>query len=927
MLLFNRYQYEPSTDIIGKGEFSLVYEALDTYIYLPVAVKIYRAVEASEKFGFVQVNRFMGLDHPNICRYLHMGEIKKENVHGIQEKRQVCVMELLRDGDLASYYQAHPQPEMLRKMVLDILHGITYLHSQRIVHRRLKPSNMLVGMTTQGPVVKITDFGLGTGKATLRDANFSSMVVEATRMAPELFNAREYGIDGNVSYHVDFWGLGLAVYEALTNNDVLFKNSPGESREQVIRNILSPKLPDKIQQLPAPFDRFVMRCLAKHAESRPQNTRELIELLSQPLSTIYPVYSAPPVRAPRREEPGEMEPVNEVMMGDAARMKPVPQMTAATPVTTVASLTVVGEAEAPVKLREVHPFFQRYEYNPVTDCIGKGGFSRVYKAFDKKLNRWVALKFYKHNEVGERYSPTAEIRRVINLDHPNICRYLDIEDLEKENVFGEKEITQVSVMELLDGGNLLEYYSTHPGEEVLRKLLSDVLKGLVYLHKSGIIHRDIKPANILIRETSEGPVAKITDFGVSKASGGGMTNHSSALVVSIPYMAPEQLNVKKYGIDEKISFNLDLWALGVTLFEVVTGKVLFKNRNNDSNEEIMANILAPGLQEKLEELPPPFFEIVRRCLVKDARRRAQRAEELIELLCPSVELVPQQPVEIMPEPVKTAERGAPGERGTSVERRAELAKPANENREAEIRPASEEARPIEIRPEMRLIPDPNSKTQDLFATGKSWVWAEAVSAPMVEEGEKMEIADDAGRRRDAAPWIALVAAMTVVVVTTYIIIQNRRMATALNPMPAKTEMIGTAKPPARNDLVKNAAAQIPVANKMAVTEDVTVTDKEKLTDDETITTENAYDKNNEEESGPAPVRYVVYLSTPKTCSIHINDTSYGLLDGGKTMKVFLTPGSYTIRAASTGKDAEVYSRRLNVSQNDINHWRKYKIHL
>ncbi len=265
------------------------------------------------------------------------------------------------------------------------------------------------------------------------------MALEVTRMAPEQFNPKEYGIDANVSYHIDFWSLGLAVYEALTDNDVLFKNSPRDSREQVIRNILSPKLPDKIQGLPAPFDRLIMRCMAKHAENRPHNTRELLELLSQPITTIYPVYEAPVIKIQYQEERALTAPIEEVMTEDMA-------------------------AEAPMKRKEKHPFFYRYEYNPVADLIGKGGFSRVYKAFDNKLNRWVALKFYKTGEFAERYGPTAEIRRVINLDHPNICRYLDIEDLEQESVFGEKEVTQVSVIELLDGGNLLEYYSTYPGD-------------------------------------------------------------------------------------------------------------------------------------------------------------------------------------------------------------------------------------------------------------------------------------------------------------------------------------------------------------------------------------------------------------------------------------------------------------------------------
>jgi serine/threonine protein kinase len=276
--------------------------------------------------------------------------------------------------------------------------------------------------------------------------------------------------------------------------------------------------------------------------------------------------------------------------------------------------------------------FSRYEYAPDKDLIGKGGFSRVYRAFDNKLSRWVALKIYRVEDFTDRYSPIAEIKRVITFDHSNICRYLDIEEIEKRNLFGENETVQVCVMELLDGGNFSEYYKKNNNLEIFKKLLNDVFSGLSYLHKNGIIHRDIKPANILIKETIDGPVAKITDFGISKKSDSVNSESSSALIVSIPYMAPEQLNVKKYGLDEKIRYNLDLWSLGVTIYEVLTGNLLFKNSDNESSEQIMANIMAPELPEKINELPQPYRDIVLHCVVKNARDRAQKVEELMVLL-------------------------------------------------------------------------------------------------------------------------------------------------------------------------------------------------------------------------------------------------------------------------------------------------------
>ena len=112
----------------------------------------------------------------------------------------------------------------------------------------------------------------------------------------------------------------------------------------------------------------------------------------------------------------------------------------------------------------------RYEYSPKTDLIGKGGFARVYKAFDRKLNRPVALKIYRTSELSERYNPIAEIQKVSDLDHPNICRYMDIDEIELENTFGETEQIQICVMELLDGGNIAAYYHTSHGSGIIKEI-------------------------------------------------------------------------------------------------------------------------------------------------------------------------------------------------------------------------------------------------------------------------------------------------------------------------------------------------------------------------------------------------------------------------------------------------------------------------
>ncbi len=275
-------------------------------------------------------------------------------------------------------------------------------------------------------------------------------------------------------------------------------------------------------------------------------------------------------------------------------------------------------------------FQERYKYNPDTDLIGKGGFSRVFKAHDVTLQREVALKVYS-TSTSEKYDLVSEIRKVISFEHPNLCRYYDVAFLEGKTPMGETEKYQVGIMEYLDGGDLRTYVRQHP--QHLNKLLKDVLEGLSYLHENGIIHRDLKPQNILIKNTPKGPVAKITDFGISKALDSDASHSSSALMGTIEYMAPEQFKPKKYGIDGKISTNLDLCSFAMLVYELVRGKSMFGGRNsNTSAEQVMSNILGEIEPEIILSIPQPYREIVKEGLIKNANERIQNAEQMIKML-------------------------------------------------------------------------------------------------------------------------------------------------------------------------------------------------------------------------------------------------------------------------------------------------------
>jgi len=275
-------------------------------------------------------------------------------------------------------------------------------------------------------------------------------------------------------------------------------------------------------------------------------------------------------------------------------------------------------------------FRSRYKYNPKTDMLGKGGFAIVYKAQDTLLSRVVALKFFTHNDSNKN-SLIQEISRAISLEHPNLCRYYDANMLESINLHGELEKTEVGVMEYIDSGDLKSFLRHNI--TYFNKLLIDVLEGLSYLHNSGIIHRDLKPQNILIKSTVLGPIAKITDFGISKHINSGNTN-ASQLMGTIEYMAPEQFSPAKYGINGRISTNLDLWSFGLMVYELIMGETLFGGKGGHSSaEQIMSNILHDDIvEERAKKIPEPYKQIIQLCIVKDANKRVQSAGELIRLL-------------------------------------------------------------------------------------------------------------------------------------------------------------------------------------------------------------------------------------------------------------------------------------------------------
>jgi serine/threonine protein kinase len=269
-----------------------------------------------------------------------------------------------------------------------------------------------------------------------------------------------------------------------------------------------------------------------------------------------------------------------------------------------------------VDLRPGVVFDSRYE---ILGPLGHGGMGVVYKARDRSLDEVVAIKvlrpdFAQDPRMADRFK--SEIRLARRVRHRNVCAIHD---------YGEDQGLFYISMEFLEGVDLkhqLRERGAFPVAEAYEVAIQ-IAEGLQAVHEAGIIHRDLKTPNIM---RDAGGVARLMDFGIAKREGDGTRTATGHIVGTPEYMSPEQAQ------GHRVDFRSDIYALGIVIYEIFTGRVPFRGETPIST--ILKHLHDPPPLDPpdADTIPVPVRAVLRRCLAKSPDDRYPSAREVADAL-------------------------------------------------------------------------------------------------------------------------------------------------------------------------------------------------------------------------------------------------------------------------------------------------------
>ena len=285
---------------------------------------------------------------------------------------------------------------------------------------------------------------------------------------------------------------------------------------------------------------------------------------------------------------------------------------------TMVFATTLADGEVAVATSMDH--FGRYK---LLETLGKGSMGMVYKGLDPAIDRLVALKTIRLDQIVESNESEElkerlmrEAQAVGKLSHPNIVTIYDV---------GQESSVQYIAMEYLDGNTLESVIASGPdwNYKTLTNVMIQVCDALHYAHESGIVHRDVKPANIMITNSD---MVKVMDFGIARIDTSASMTQTGTALGTPNYISPEQL--KGQAVDRRS----DIFSVGVVFYELLTGEKPFKG---DTLSALIYSILHTeplSPSDVNPDVPRIFDKIVAKSLVKDPDLRFQSARDLAGIM-------------------------------------------------------------------------------------------------------------------------------------------------------------------------------------------------------------------------------------------------------------------------------------------------------
>ncbi len=249
------------------------------------------------------------------------------------------------------------------------------------------------------------------------------------------------------------------------------------------------------------------------------------------------------------------------------------------------------------------------------ELVATGGMAQIYRAKQKSLDRWVAVKKLKADlvsfpEVVERFR--REARALSQVLHQNVAHVYDFQILD-----GEYYI----IMEYIEGLDLSEIIrrAGHLPKEVAAAILLELCRGLSFIHRNNLVHRDVKPTNI--RLTRRGQV-KIMDFGIVMEQDSTQLTRPGTMIGSPGYLSPEQV------LGDNVTLKSDIFLLGITFYEMLTGERPFFESDGETIYQRIRQGKYIRLKEKLHK-SKTVQKIVEKCLQVDPEDRYARVEDVM----------------------------------------------------------------------------------------------------------------------------------------------------------------------------------------------------------------------------------------------------------------------------------------------------------